>query len=434
MANPFTLKNNIVHALQGEFGVALFSFLAIACLTHSLGAATYGYYALVLVYVETINRLLNFQTWDAIIKFGHDYFAVNDAIALKRLVQRCIKIDLATVILAFVVAWGGLQLFMGFYELPTDLWIVGAAFCLLILSHAADFSIGIFRLFDRFDLIRNIQVACAVLRFALFATAAWMELGLLAFVLALVISEGLGALARIYYFRCLWNKKISELSVQSVSISTRADRMEGLWSFLIHNNVAQAVRGLQRQLDVLVLGKLLPASEVGVYKLALQLGGVMDNLTRPVFYVVFPELAKLLSNGKKKEVLQTILTTAVWLGVVVLLAMVGLHLIGAQAIGFIFGAEFSSGYPIVQIYLLAILFSCFSTPLSSAVLASGLSKAMLYIQIVATVVFFLALSRLVEVYGTYGAAAAHSVYFISAIILALVVLKRQYKMPLETFK
>ena len=76
MTPPSSLNKVLKNAgilLSGNMGANVFGLLSVAIFTHSQGAVIFGYYVLFLTFIEIIDKIFNFQTWQAFIKFATDF-------------------------------------------------------------------------------------------------------------------------------------------------------------------------------------------------------------------------------------------------------------------------------------------------------------------------------------------------------------------------
>src|SRR3546814_17236584 len=61
---------NIAHLMSGNLASGLISLAAIALTARALGPASYGILALAIAYVRVVERLVTFQSWQPLIKYG----------------------------------------------------------------------------------------------------------------------------------------------------------------------------------------------------------------------------------------------------------------------------------------------------------------------------------------------------------------------------
>ena len=91
------LKNSGI-LLTGNTATNIIGFFSLAIFTHSQGAVFFGYYVLFLTFVEIIDRIFNFQTWQAFIKFATDFQVKNEVHNVKMLLKACFLVDLISLI------------------------------------------------------------------------------------------------------------------------------------------------------------------------------------------------------------------------------------------------------------------------------------------------------------------------------------------------
>lgn len=82
----------------------IFGLLSVSIFTRAVGASIFGYYALFLAFVEIIERVFNFQTWQALIKFSADSQANSRHDVVIMLLKYCFLVDFISLLLATFVA------------------------------------------------------------------------------------------------------------------------------------------------------------------------------------------------------------------------------------------------------------------------------------------------------------------------------------------
>lgn len=112
---------------------------------------------------------------------------------------------------------------------------------------------------------------------------------------------------------------------------------------------------INTQVDIALLGFLRPADEVGVYQVAAHGAMVVGFGLRVVNPVLGPRIARLYASGdhRRLEKLVTYATRAAFLAALPLVLL--FLLFGADILGWVFGAGFAHGYPVLVILALAYL-------------------------------------------------------------------------------
>lgn len=137
------------------------------------------------------------------------------------------------------------------------------------------------------------------------------------------------------------------------------------------NQGISATESVVKELDVIVSGIFLTTAQVGTYKLAKGMAGIVWRLADPIFIVIMPKLAKLHSNGQMDEL------NAFLRALMLILAPGAALLFGASVVGILLvgplllGPEYSEA---VQLYPLAAMWIVIALPLiwtHSVSVASG---------------------------------------------------------------
>ena len=97
------LKNFGV-VLRGRGIAAIFNLAATALMAHALSAVEFGLVILLHTYVLAVRGILNFRTFEAIVKFGVPLHESDDRAGLKNLFRQTSLIDVVSAIIATSVA------------------------------------------------------------------------------------------------------------------------------------------------------------------------------------------------------------------------------------------------------------------------------------------------------------------------------------------
>jgi O-antigen/teichoic acid export membrane protein len=115
---------------------------------------------------------------------------------------------------------------------------------------------------------------------------------------------------------------------------------------------------LAAQLDLALVGRWLPAVEVGLYALALNLATKLDILNQARFTVLLPSMATLTKAGVGAHVRRALLrSAALGLPLVVALPLAG------PFVGIVYGPAYLDAVPALLVLMLAVVFDLMTTPL-----------------------------------------------------------------------
>lgn len=428
MSETSSLKNIIKNAailLTGNTGANIMGLLSLSIFTHSLGAELFGYYVLYLAFIEIMSKLFSFQSWQGFIKFGTSFKEKNEHKNYLMLLKYSFYIDFITSMFAFilVVALGSYA--VQFFAIPDEFKNILIFMSFTVVFQVMEVTTGIFRVYDRFKIQAKIAVYAAFFKLILFGVVAITSATFELFIYMTVLAQFIQFMLKIYFAKKLLNENgvlVADIATSKIDFSVF--REIKYLSFVVYNNFSWSVRMVSRQFDTVLLGKLFGAETVGLYKIAKEIANIIAKLTDPIYQTIYPEFARMLESGKKKETRDIAIKIALittMAGVMFYLAFV---LLGKWAIVIAFGEEFRSAYSITLVYFIAILIAIISLPLVPLLLSHGLAKEAFYNQLLATAVYAMVLYPLTYFYAAIGTSLAYVVFYLVWVCLTFYVVKK----------
>lgn len=427
MTTQSSLKKVLKNAgilLSGNMGANVFGLLSMAIFTHSQGAEIFGYYVLFLTFIEIIDRVFNFQTWQAFIKFATDFQVKNEDHNVMMLLKYSFLIDLVSLVVASLVAFGLSSYAMSFFNIPQEYYPLLLLMSLTILFKTTEISTGVFRLYDRFKVQAKIAVYSSAIKFAMFGVIAILTPSFEMFVYATVLAQFTTMMMKYFYSKSVLNEHnitISAILKEKVNMSLLKELK--IFSFIVYNNFDVAVRMVSRQLDTVILGKLYGAEIVGIYKIAKEVANLIAKLTDPVYQAIYPEFAKMLATGKKLEAKHMAIKISLYAGGAGFIFYGLFALLGEWAIGLAFGSEFLGAYDVTLVYFIAIFIAIINLPLVPVLHSKGLAKQAFWNQLWATVSYCIVIYPFIMYFSAIGAALAYIVFYIVWMFLAIKTIK-----------
>jgi O-antigen/teichoic acid export membrane protein len=414
--------------LSGNMGANVLGLLSTAIFTHSQGPIIFGYYVLFLTFIEIIDKIFNFQTWQAFIKFATDFQVKNEHYNVIMLLKYSFLVDLVSLILATTVVLSLSSLAIAAFSIPSEYHTLLLLMSLTILFKTTEISTGIFRLFDRFKIQAKIAVYSSAIKFVMFGIIALVAPDFEVFVYATVLAQFITMLMKYFYAKSVLNENnITILEVLKVKVNMPLLKEAKIFSFIVYNNFDVAVRMVSRQLDTVILGKLYGAEIVGIYKIAKEVANLIAKLTDPVYQAIYPEFAKMLAIGKKLEAKEMAIKISVYAGGAGLIFYVFFVLLGEWAIGLAFGREFLGAYMVTMVYFIAIFVSIVTLPLYPMQHAFGFAKKAFLNQIHTTLLYIPVLYFMTFYFEMIGASIAYVFYYIYLTRLTLYSVKKGFK-------
>lgn len=294
-------KNSRWVFIANIFGFGL-GFLRSIVLARGLGVEIFGVYTLVINFASTVLEVFNLNVGTAIIKFGAGYKAENRSDKLFALVKGCAKASLLTFGIA-VVAMAIILKFMygSFFNFPgLEFYTIFYSLALAISMFALILSSSLLRLFFKFKINAIVSMIMDVVELLLVVTAIYLYSdNLKMFFLAVIISKLFNGVVSIVFV--LYEIKDEIKKNISAEISLLSDQSTEIRTFVITNSLSGTLKTLINKGDVLVLGAIGTPAMIGYYSIAKKLAFSILAVTDPLMNAIFPQLSKLVAEGKYAE-------------------------------------------------------------------------------------------------------------------------------------
>jgi O-antigen/teichoic acid export membrane protein len=395
--------------LMGARGInAVLSLGYLALATRALGLEGFGKFVLAVSFSQAIVGIASFQTWQAVVRWGHDREDPAEAVGF------ALALDLVTVVVGSIGA--GLLLWFGGAWLPVPPALRHEAFWLTVATLLAVRSTptGILRLHDHYALAATADAVTPVVRL-LGAVGVFLFAQTSA---AFVIVWGAAELATAFAY---WRFALRDgpLPLRKVSL-TRLPRAEKhAWRFVWGTGLSGALLIASRQLLVLLVGALGGAALAGIYRVAAQLGEGLLKLAQALLRATYPELVR--DPEAARAIAARIARIAVITGAVTLAFGA---LAGHWVIIVIAGTEYLAAYGPMLILAGAAAIELAGAPLEALLVARGKALTNFLLRGVPTLLALVALPLAVARGGAGGAAAAVLVAS-SLSVAGLIILTRE---------
>lgn len=216
-----------------------------------------------------------------------------------------------------------------------------------------------------------------------------------------------------------------------VSLSTAPNfKTRSIFSFAMPLLAVATTQYLMSWTDILLLGVLVPPSEVGYYQAAFQTSALLLVVLRS-FNSIFPSVAADLYNNGKMEMLQLTYTGVTkWASILTITGGVFLVVFNKQVLS-LFGSDFGAAQSVLFILVVGQMVAVLAGPTSSLLAMVGQERLEL-VNTVAVTVLNVALNlALIREFGILGAAIATS--FSMALINIIQVVEIQWLVGLQPY-
>jgi len=397
--------------LSGDIPANIFKLLSLAIFSHTLGAEILGYYVLFLSTIEVIDRVFNFQTWQAFIKFASTFQAKKEHNNILMLLKYTFIIDFITLLLATLVTLLISRFVIEFFNIPIDFLHLLYLLSITILLKIADISTGIFRFFNRFGIQSKIAIYTSIFRLFLFGIAALISPSFDFFLYATIMTSLFSMILKFIHSKSvLLENGIKLSSIIKAKVDFKRLKEFKVLSFVIYNNFDVALRLITTQLDVFVLGKLYGSELVSIYKITKESSKIILKGSSPIYQSVYPEFSKLIAAKKTNKAKKVAFKLSTYAGLAGLFFYLLFYFVGEKFIFYSFGAEFIEAYSVSLVYIIVVIFSLIAIPYPSLMHAMGRAKLAFFNQLISTAIYCLVFYLLIVKLALYGAVIAMILY------------------------
>ncbi|MEP6342992.1 MAG: lipopolysaccharide biosynthesis protein [Maricaulaceae bacterium] len=390
-------------------------------------------------YMSFFSEVTAFQSWQAIIRYGTDDLHNKDSSKLSKLINFGIKLDAISAVFAYVLAialfsfsvWMGQNygdgINLGEKFTLEDVRNYAALYCILVLLRQRGASIGVFRLFDQFNVLAVKAVVMPVVRFIGAVTAVVTNAGFEGFLLAWFC----GSLAAYIFlpFMALRELKRRHLlkSVFKAKINFFKPKRKGLWSFVIKSNIDSTLGAATVHLPNLLVFAIFGPVWNGIYKIAEEIAKLLSEGFKLLDQVIYPELARMVTEGKVEKIWK--LTTRA----AAILFLFGCFMSG---VFFVFGENillliaregFEPAVPIAMILVPAAALMGAAAPLYPIFFAADHPERAIIARGAGVIVYLVALFAMAKAVGPMSAAWAVFVGNLFTVIIVTIMAKHTLK-------
>lgn len=397
------------HLLTGTAATVVLSLLSITLAARALGPQNYGVLAIILSLGQACERLISFQSWQPLIRYGATLDPVADRQPLRALLKFGLLLDLGGSLGAWAIATllaAASHVVLG---IAWPMVALAGTYLASLMFNFNGFDTAVFRLFGAFRLSAHLQVVTALLRLAGSAIACMLGAGLWGFILVWAITQAFGPLLNLALaLRILRRHGIG--GIARAQLAGIADRFPGLWRFTWGANLSLTIWASAQQLDTLIVGWLADPVSAGLFHIAKRVSRIVQQVGSQVEAVIYPELSRMWAAGRRPEFLRLLLQTEGVLAGFGAACWLGAFLLGGWAIAVTAGPHFAGAGPLLTVQILAAALSISGAASRAGLLAMGRQPAVLRTVLAASCAFYLSVAPLIFWLGAMGANVAHVLF------------------------
>ncbi len=409
LAREESLKSrlqNIGHLLTGNALTSLIGLVGFALTARALGPSDYGILALCFTYTSAVERLVNFQSWQPLIKFGAQS---KEPETLNSLLKFGLLLDVSAAATGFLIAVTLVWAFGPWFGISPEMSGLVTLYCAVLPFQISGMPMAVLRLFGKFRSIAYGHVASSILRVGLCAIGFAIGGGLFEFVLIWMAAQIAASLTILTLSLAELRSRGMLAGVLKASVRGITSHFPGLWKFAISTNLSLTLRSSANQIDTLFVGYLAGPAAAGLYHIAKRIGRLAQQVGDQVQAVLFPDLARAWAASALDEFHRAVTQMrGILLGFGIVLVG-GIYLTIGPLLRFAVGSQFEAAAPLVVVQSIAVTMMLYATVTRSALLAMGREDRVLRGVLVATIAFHATALALIPWVGAMGANIAHIV-------------------------
>lgn len=288
------LAKNVFTIVVGQGGASALNMLTSFVSAGFLGVAGYGSLMIGQTYMQAIDSLLNFQSWQSVIRYGSISLEKRDERGLAACIKAAFLVDVISAVAGCVISFAIVGFVAGVLGWDSAATAAAAVFCFEILVHIEGAPTGLLRLFDRFNYVAIHAVVMAAVKL-LFVAVSMVLFGnnVVVIACAYCAADIIKSLTLFFIAVHVARRRVGFFKIVKARL---ADLPAGYISFTIWSNLDTSADAPIQYFDVFFLS-LLSSEVVGVFKFFRQLLSALSLLSRPVQQAIMPQLAELIAKG-----------------------------------------------------------------------------------------------------------------------------------------
>jgi O-antigen/teichoic acid export membrane protein len=417
--------HNFMVLAGGRAAGGVLSFIATVLSARALGPEDFGVVAMISAYVLVVRGFVNIKPFEAIVGYGVALADERNHAGLAHLLRVSLFLDCVSAGAGTVIAVGVAYAAGPLMGWSTATAVVAMWYSLVLLASGTATAGGSLRIFDRFDAISRVQVLNSAWRLAgvvLVSELGYASIGSIAAVWA--SAQFVQYTATLYYGARVVSARIPWRELRGpLALAELGDRHPGLWSFLNVLYWQASLDLVPKSLGTLYAGALLGPQAAAMFRIAREFANVVAKPALLVRQAVYPDLARL-HHRRDGAFNKIVISLAVMMGLPALALAITSLWLGAPLLTLTVGASYVPAAGLLSWLVAAATLDMAASPLRPAAYALGCAKAMLAVQVLASVIFIAAFQWLTPQLGLNGPGVATVAMSLVTLVGMSVVVRR----------
>jgi O-antigen/teichoic acid export membrane protein len=361
----------------------------------------YGYYVIALVPAATF---IMFQDWGisaALTKFCANYRAKGMEGELRRIIAAGLAFGSVTGLALTLLSLMMANLIAStIFGKPESAFLIALVSVTILSTGIYSGAVAVFVGFERMKLATIVMIISATAQGFLSPLLVYLGYGAVGAIVGYVVSSitsSVAALALLYFFI------FKKLPSGSINKANMFQTLKPLLHYGLPISVATIVGGLSPQIISFVMARLIDASIIGNYKIAVNFSVFLTFFIYPIQTVLFPAFSKL-NPSSDKRLLKTVFESSVkYLSLLLVPATIALMILSAPIINTIYGNKWPFAPFFLTLYVIGNLFVLLGNVIFGQLLyATGDTKMVMKLNVLATCVTVPLAFLLIPSFGVVG--------------------------------
>ena len=388
--------------LGGKSMNGLFSLVYLALAARALGVEAFGVLVLILTYTQAVGEIANFQSWQAVLRYGTPAVSEGRIPDFQRLLSFTVLLDLGSAAVGMalgVMAAGVAAPYLGW---PAEIVPAAMLYTTSMLFMVTATPTGVLRLYDRFDLLAYQSTLGSAVRMV-GAAAAWALGGGLTEFLAVWYVSTVAAGVALFWFT--WRELGRRGHRTGFRWVWRGATMgfDRIWTFVWNTNLNTSLTLVFTHMGTLVVGWVMGPAEAALFRVARQFAEAMAKPIKLLTPAIYPELARLDTEGQVGRMRQLMVRSVLLAGVGATVFLAVLAVAGDEILRLTVGKEYVGATPVMLLLTVATVVGVWTFPLEPMLITIGKVGAALKVRLWTTLVYLPLLVWLLHTTGLEGA-------------------------------
>ena len=410
----------------GKIYTALAGLVYLALATRALGAHNFGVLILIHAYAVAVRDFITLKTSQCVVRYGALCLENNAREDFQKLVKFTTLLDLGFCAAGATAGMLVVPLVGPWFGVTPELAPAATLYCLMILFNFKTTSLGLLRLFDRFDLVALMLMLVPTIRLAGACIAFLYYQNVSAFLFFWFSAGALQCLATVWFgWREFSRRGLGKGMDLSLKHLTRPH--EGIISFIWASHVNRTLHTSTVHVATLIIGALSGPAVAGLFKIAQESAAVLIKPAQLFTETVYPEMAKIAVTEQFSRLWDVIRHSALAGGAIAGFILLLVFLVGESLLGLFFGAEYTSAYDILVLLMIGAAITMASFALEPALFSIGRPDISMYVRVFTTLLNITVLVLLLPEIGLAGAGIAAIAGSLATALLLLYYSRRLIK-------